>query len=550
MAEKNSASKSFITGAMVIAFSHIIVKLIGAFFRIPLANMIGPEGMAIYQASYSIYLVLFIISTAGLPVAISKLVSKNVATGNFQQVQKTLRVSFCILLVLGIVGTVVLLLGAKGFARIMAIPQDYIAIVALAPSLLFVSLASVFRGYFQGYQNMYPTALSEVIEALFKLFVGLALAGALQPQGDAYAATGGILGVTIGSMFSAFFLIVYYVFYQRKQKRISIRFEAGEFRRILTNVIWIAVPITIGSSVFSLTNMIDAAMIMRRLAGLGYAEEAYKMMYGYYSGYAITLFNLPATVIVGMSISIVPAVSMAMAGRNKAQAREQIASAIRISWQTAFPAGIGLAVLAGPILHFLYQDTDFILPMNSALPQNGILAFFCNNQDATRLLSFLGLAIGMVCVTMVTNAVLQALDKVWLPVRHMIVGGVVKVIANYILIGIPAVNIMGAPISTTLCYGTILTLNLLSIHRVLQVNYGFGDTVFKPLISVAAMAVSASFLWKWLSPGLPSIAALALAICGAVVVYLICMVLLKAFRRADIQQLPKGDRLATLMKLK
>ncbi len=550
MAEKNSANKSFITGAMVIAFSHIIVKLIGAFFRIPLANMIGPEGMAIYQASYSIYLVLFIISTAGLPVAISKLVSKNVAVGNHQQVQKTLRVSFCILLFLGVVGTVVLLLGAKGFARIMAIPQDYIAIMALAPSLLFVSLASVFRGYFQGYQNMYPTALSEVIEALFKLFIGLALAGALLPLGDAYAATGGILGVTVGSMFSAFFLIVYYVFYQRKQKRIPVRFETGEFGRILTNVIWIAVPITIGSSVFSLTNMIDAAMIMRRLAGLGYAEDAYKMMYGYYSGYAITLFNLPATVIVGMSISIVPAVSMAMASGNKPQAREQIASAIRVSWQTAFPAGIGLAVLAGPILHFLYRDTDFILPMNGALPEHPILAFFCNNQDATRLLSFLGLAIGMVCVTMVTNAVLQALDKVWLPVRNMIAGGLVKVIANYILIGIPAVNIMGAPISTTLCYGTILTLNLLSIHRVLKVNYGFADTVLKPLISVAAMAVTAHFLHGWMTPGFPSVIALALAICGAVLVYLIGMILLKAFRRTDIELLPKGEKLASLMKLK
>ncbi len=550
MASQNSANKSFITGAMVIAFSHIIVKLIGAFFRIPLANMIGPEGMAIYQASYSIYLVLFIVSTAGLPVAISKLVSKNVAVGNHQQVQKTLWVSFCILLFLGIVGTAVLLMGGKWFARLMAIPQDYIAILALAPSLLFVSLASVFRGYFQGYQNMYPTALSEVIEALFKLFVGLALASAFLKAGDAFAATGGILGVTIGSMFSAVFLILYYMLHQRKNPKIRVRFEPNEFRRILTSVVLIAIPITIGSSVFSLTNMIDAAMIMRRLAGLGYTEEAYKMMYGYYSGYAITLFNLPATVIVGMSISIVPAVSMAMAGGDKAQAREQIASSIRISWQTAFPAGMGLAVLAGPILHFLYRDTDFILPMNTLVPDNSFLAFFCNNQDATRLLSFLGLAIGMVCVTMVTNAVLQALDKVWLPVRNMIFGGVVKVIANYVLIGIPAVNIMGAPISTTLCYATILTLNLLSIHKVLKVNYGFADTILKPLLSVAAMAVTAKFLYAWLAPGASAVTALALAICGAAVVYLIVMILFKAFRRTDIELLPKGDRLASLMKLK
>lgn len=547
MTENNTANKSFITGAMIIAFSHIIVKLIGALFRIPLANMIQPEGMAIYQASYSIYLVLFVISTAGLPVAISKLVSKNAAVGNNEKVQKIRNVSFCILLVIGLFGTLLLLTGAKWFAQVMAIPEDYIAIMALAPSLLFVSLASVYRGYFQGYQNMYPTAVSEIIEALFKLIIGLALAGILLPKGAVFAASGGILGVTTGSLCSALFLMLYYVFHRRKQRRIPVRFENGEFRQILKTVIWIAVPITIGSSVFSLTNMIDAAMIMRRLSGMGYSDTAYKMMYGYYSGYAITLFNLPATVIVGMSISIVPAVSMAMANHNRMQAREQISSAVRISWQIAFPAGIGLAVLASPILHLLYRNTDFILPMNAVLPSNPFLAFFCNNQDGTRLLSFLGLAIGMVCVTMVTNAVLQALDKVWMPVFNMAIGGIVKVIANYILIGIPEVNIMGAPISTTLCYATTLLLNLVCIHNTLRVNYGVMDTVFKPLLSAAAMAVTARFGYSFLINYFPNILSTAFAICAAGMVYLIVMFLLKAFRKSDVELMPKGDRLAVIM---
>ncbi len=547
MQMEKKQNKSFITGAMVIAFSHIIVKLIGALFRIPLANMIHPEGMAIYQASYSIYLVLFVISTAGLPVAISKLVSKNAATGNRENVQKILKVSFCILCVLGVAGTLLLMLGAKSFAALMKIPEDYIAIEVLAPSLFFVSIASVFRGYFQGYQNMYPTALSEVVESLFKLFVGLLLASALMPMGHAYAASGGILGVTTGSMFSVFFLIAYYLFHRRKQAPVTVRFEQGEFLRILKRVIWIAIPITIGSSVFSLTNMIDAAMIMRRLAGLGYSETAYKMMYGYYSGYAITLFNLPATVIVGMSISIVPAVSVALANRDLQQAKEQIASSLRLSWQIAFPAGIGLAVLASPILHLLYRDTDFILPMNATLPLHPVAAFFCNNQDGTRLLSFLGLAIGMVCVTMVTNAVLQALDKVWLPVRNMLIGGVVKVVANYVLIGIPAMNIMGAPISTTLCYGTILCLNLLSIHRTLPVHYGFGNTVLKPLIAAVAMSFAGYYSYWLFSGRLAEVLAVGFAICLAAAVYFLTMLLLRGFRKSDVELMPKGKRLASVL---
>ena len=214
--KEKGAQKNFITGATVIALSHIIVKVIGALFRIPLANLIGPDGMAIYQASYSIYLILFAISTAGIPVAISKLVSGYDALGDRVEAKNVFYVSFRLLFVIGVAGSVILFCGAGLFAKIMGIPDGYPAIMALAPSIFFVSLSSVYRGYFQGCQNMFPTAISEVAEAVFKLVVGLALAYAFVGLSSAAPAMGGILGVTSGALFSAIYLIFYY-----KKKRNS-----------------------------------------------------------------------------------------------------------------------------------------------------------------------------------------------------------------------------------------------------------------------------------------------------------------------------------------
>lgn len=545
--QENKMQKNFLTGASVIAFSHIIVKIIGALFRIPLANLIGAEGMAIYQSAYSIYLVLFVISTAGLPVAISKMVSECHALGRDGDAFNVFSVSYRLLFIIGLVGTVILTAGAKFISNAMGAPDVYPALTALAPSLLFVSVSSVYRGYFQGRQNMLPTAISEVIEAVFKLFIGLALAFFLAAYGSAGAATGAILGVTIGALGSAVYLIIYY----KKGKNTPVftrtGMEKSKRNRLLKTIVYIAVPVTLGSSVFTLTSTIDTFMVLNRLQMTGFSYEQAKVMFGYYSGYAITMFNLPASVIVGISISIVPAISSAMAVKKIKTASDSIASSVRITWQLAFPAGIGMAALAAPILHLLYPASDFVIPVapEGVAAPTGLLSLITSGGDATKLLTMLGLAISLVCITMLTNSILQALDRVWLPVVNMLIGGVVKVAANYLLVGIPEINIMGAPISTTLCYLIITVLNLWCISRVTSPRYSFTATLLKPLISCGVMTAAALAVYRAVySLSTSNLISVAVAITAAVLAYVLCMLILKSFKKEDIRLLPKGGLLA------
>ncbi len=542
--------KNFLAGASIIAVSHIIVKIIGALFRIPLANLIGAEGMAIYQSAYSIYLVLFAISTAGLPVAISKMVSECDALSRDDEAFNIFSVSYRLLFVVGLVGTLILMAGAKPIAYAMGAPDIYPALMALGPSLLFVSISSVYRGYFQGRQNMMPTAVSEVIEALFKLLVGLMFAYMLAFSGSAGSATGAILGVTTGALGSVIYLFFYYVKGKNKSILSKTAMSRTEKNKLIKTIIFIAVPVTLSSSVFTLTSSIDTFMVLKRLQTIGFSYEQAKIMFGYYSGYAITMFNLPASVIMGISISIVPSISAAMAVNKIKEASESIASSVRITWQIAFPAGLGMAVLSGPILRLLYPTADFIVPKTPAgIPEvSGIISLLTSGGDATRLLTMLGLAISLVCITMLTNAILQSLGKVWIPVMNMMIGGIVKIAVNYILVGIPYINIMGAPISTTLCYTVITILNLIAISKLATPPYGVMSTIVKPLISGLALMGAAVFTYKFIF-GVTASNTLAtgLSIGVAAAVYFVLMLLIKGFRKEDIYLLPKGQMIVSVL---
>lgn len=541
-------NQNFVTGAVIIAVSHIIVKVIGALFRIPLANLIDAYGMGIYQAAYNIYLLFFAISTAGIPVAISKMIAEYNAKGKIKEAGGVFRVAFFLLFAVGLAGTLVLILGAGFFADILGVEGAELCIIALAPSLFFVCISSVYRGFFQGGQNMLPTAVSEVIESIFKLGVGLFAAGVLIGFGKDKAAAGGILGVTTGALFSAVFLFVYYRVRKKSNKIASPSLEKDEIKDILKKLIVIAVPITIGSSVFTLTSSIDTVMVLRRLQAIGFDEKTATEMFGYYSGYAITLFNLPSTVIVGLSISVVPAVAAALARGATKEGADITASSTRITWQLALPAGIGMAVLAGPIMKLLYPAADFIIPVHpyGESVDWGIFNFLLSGGDATRLLTMLGLGIPLVCTTLVTNSVLQAAGKVWLPVIHMFIGGTAKIIANYVLVGIPSLNIMGAPISTTLCYLAVTVLNLIAIGRVMKPSYGLGATIIKPAVSVTAMGFAAVFTYKLTVSMLGNTVSMIASIGVAVAVFFIFMLALKSFKKEDIYLLPKGGKLAVL----
>ncbi len=523
---------SFVTGALIIAVSNLIVKLIGAVYKIPLDRFIlGTAGIGVYSASYTVYNLLFVISTAGLPVAISKMIAETEANKDYKKSEVIFSVAKRLLFLVGIISAVIMFFGSKIFANLIGSPNSYYTTMVMAPSLFFVSLASAYRGYYQGHQNMYPTAISEVIEALSKLIFGLSIAYIVKMQFDTYflSSAGAIAGITIGTLLSVVFLSFYSIADRSRRKIISLEdfknAPISESRTsILKRLIKIAVPITIGASVFTLTSFIDMATVMNTLSGLGYSEEEVTSLYGYLNR-AITFFNMPPTIINGLSISIVPYIASFVATNKMNEAVKSIRSAFKITLALAIPCGIGLCVMATPILDLFYGDTA-----------NSIL------------LNIMGISVIFVTFVQTSNAVLQSFGKVWVPVVNMVIGGMFKIFINLLLVSQPQINIKGAPIGTLVCYIVVMILNLTALKRHTKVKYGFVDFILKPVILSAVTAAAALFTYSLISLHTYIVIALAGAIAVTAVIYVAALIIVKGLSEEEIVLLPKGE--VILRKLK
>ena len=522
--------QTFIWGAAIIACSHIVVKAIGGLFKIPLDTYIlQTQGMGIYNSAYTIYNWLFMLSTAGLPVAISKMVAESYAVGNIKEANRIFRIAKALMFCLGAGGFLILFFGAELFANLLSAPSAKLAIMTLAPSLFFVAMMSAYRGYTQGMNNMIPTAVSEVVEALGKLCIGLWLASYLIPMGVEYGAAGAIGGVTVGTACGFVLLWVNNLITKRKLQKNTALFRNDTTpkggRRILKQLIKIAIPVTLGVSVFTLTSLIDTAMVMNQLNGLGYDETARLSLFGYLNR-AVTMFNLPPTVIAAISISVVPAIASAISAHRRQQAVDTAKSALRITILFSFPCAVGLSVLAAPILQLLYKDASHSF-----------------------LLNVMGLAVACVTLVQTGNAVLQAYGKVWTPVVNMAVGGVVKVVVNLLLVSQPSININGAPVGTLLCYFTVMLLNLLAIKKVTGVTYEFSDFAIKPLFAVLVMGAATMITYDFvIRMGLSYILAMGAAVCVAVAVYGAMIFLVRCIKKEDILLLPRGEKIYAALK--
>lgn len=564
-------------GAAVLVVAHLVVKIIGACFKIPLANILEETGMAYFTRAYNLYAALFVMATAGLPVAVSKMVSESLAKHNYAESKKILKAAVALLTIIGAIGTCVLFFGARSFAEgAFNSPGSYLSIVAISPAILFISILSAFRGYFQGHSNMIPTAYSEVLEAVSKLVIGLLGAYFFMSVSSEVAAAGAISGVTLGGLLALLLLILFYL-KNKKNVPLTNATKANTSKKIFVRLLTIAVPITIGAAVMSLTNVIDTFMIGRRLSSITVDENIFKtlteffgvslkdarigesissgaadIMYGSYSGYAMSLFNLPPSIVTSISMSIVPAISAALAIKNNNQAKLLTESSIRITTMFALPCAIGMSILSSPILIALY-----------------------NNTRAQDTLALLSLAIIFVCIVSVSTAILQASGHVFIPVRNMLIGGAFKIVSNYILIAVPELNIGGAPISTFCCYLIIAALNIISIIKIIKPNFNFKDFILKPLVSAVVMGaivyvvynLSAALLGcpevslkvDFLTQSTPvtpllssvrlkTIIALGISIFVGVIAYFATMCITRSFFEEDIKMLPKGEKIASLMK--
>lgn len=519
--------QTFMKGALILMIANILVKVIGAVFKIPLNYLIGDKGMGYFGSAYTVYNWLYIVATAGLPVAISKMVAESQAMGNNRQAHRIFSVSLRLLGIIGVAGFAFLYFGGDFCANLMGNPSAAAGIKALSPAILFVSLMSAYRGFFQGQQNMLPTAVSEVSEAIGKLSIGYLLALMYISVSIEKASAAAVFGVSAGGFFSLLTLMLMHL----KNRKNILPYDKNDKqpvksdKEILIMLVKIAVPITIGASVFSLTTLIDAGMIMRRLqnaAGIEY--DVANEMWGAYTGKTITMFNLVPTLISAISISIVPTIASSFATKNIDKANEATFGSIKITILLTAPCAVGMAILAGPILQLLFHSTS-----------------------AESTLSILGYGIVFVSLVSLTNAILQATGHATIPVVHMVIGGIVKIIVNYFLVGNPKINIVGAAIGTILCYVVILCLNLRTIKNTLNISYKVTELVIKPLVSVAAMVVVVLTVYRF-TGDLGNTISTALSIVAGGITYVVVLFAAGGVTASDVQMLPKAEKLVPILK--
>lgn len=533
------SKKSLVTSAAILAAAGFIVKILGAFFRIPLTNWIGADGMANYAPAYAIYSVLLVISTAGLPVATSKMVSERYAVGQYREAERVFRLSRLLMTALGVLGGLIVLFGAGPIAtHFIHIPGSALAMQATAPALIIVPIMSAYRGYFQGQQNMNPTAVSQIVEQIFRVGVGLSLGyylmnSTLFAQYDAGAkgAAGGCFGASAGAVFGLITVLLIYSA-NKKAIRARIRKDKNTVREssghILKTITIIAIPITIGAALLPLMNSIDASIVNYRLLQTGWETETAKDLYGQLTSMADPIIGFPQVFMQAIIVSIVPMVSAAKRVNDREGLNSTIALGFRMTTLIAMPCAAGLLVLAKPALLLLYP-----LQVESAI-------------SATPCLQVL--ALGFIFLALVTTmtGILQGLTKQNWPVINLAIGIAIKIIITWVLVGIGKINIVGAAIGTLCAYLTAATLDYLCVRRFTGVRIQVKQTVIKPALSAVVMAVIVYGAYRlFMLAGHNSIATLASILIGACV-YGVMVIKTKTITRDEILSIKFGTKIVRI----
>lgn len=443
-AKPNTTKKVFFSGVLLLTLSTILVKVVGLLYKIPMLSYLGSEGMGYFHSAYEIYAVFCIVATAGLPVALSVLVSSALAEGKEREAEHIWQVSLALFVLIGLLGSLLMWGLARPICRWIKSEDALGCMISIAPTLFFVCVSSAIRGYFQGYQKMLPTAISQLLEALGKLVFGLLFAHFALKRGanvPALAAAAG-WGVTVGTVLSTLYLAFERV---RFRKGFGAKAGADEPRRsheVEKKLLHIALPITLGSFLISLTKVVDMSMILRRLQSIGYTSAQANEAYGSYTTLALSVFALLPTLLNSIALPLVPILSSSIASGDRGTEHKMIELSYRINALIAIPASIGITLFAKPILSLLFgAQTEAV-------------------ETAAPLLSILGISVFLSCMITATNSVLHAYREVKKPIYSTLAGLLAKGITAYLFIGIPAIGLWGAPISSFFCNAVIVMMNI------------------------------------------------------------------------------------------
>lgn len=559
MQENKRKQQSFEYGAMILLCSTMLVKIIGAIFKIPIARLWTEDGFGCFDSAYQLFTPIYTLAMAGLPIAISRIVATHVKNGRYNDVRRTFKVAKRIFMITGFSGFVIMLLLSFPFVKYTdASGESIYSIFAIAPALFFCCIMSAYRGYYEGLRNMYPTAISDVIEALGKLILGYGFAYIVMKITGRYelSAAGAMLGIVIGGIASATFLTIRY-----KIKGDGITKEellaappAESNKTLAKALIAIAIPVVLASLANSFSSLADTFFVKGQLtqmmgehadtirgmyassiaerdmiaAEAGKAaltnEQIPNFLFGT-RGKAFTLYNLVPSITSILGVSALPVITSAWTKKELNVVKQNIESTLKLTAIITMPIGFGFLSLGNEVMQLLYDTAASVEIGGIMLRIYGLAAIFA------------GLAIPM-------TSILQAIGKEKISLRNVAIGAVIKVAVNFVLVGIPSVNIRGAAVGTMACFLFIFVANLLSLIKHTGVKPNMWKTILKPLIAAFACGLSTVVL------NLSSLGKMGtvIEVAVAAVVYFAVLIILNTFEAEDVTSLPKGDKILKIFR--
>lgn len=518
-----SSDSAFLRGAFILTVAGIVAKVVGAISRIPLYSLLGSEGMGLFQMAYPMYTMLLIVSTGGLSVAISKVLAEKMARGDPGGARATFRVAFALLLVSGVVFSSFLYFLAPWIAWHMARdPRAVLPIRSIAPALFLVAIVSAFRGFFQGLEDMGPTAMSQILEQVGRLVSMLALAWVLLPRGIQYAAAGATAGASIGALLGLLYIGGAYFFRRHAMDQCGpSRSKAPGTVTLLREVVSVAVPVSLASAVFGLGELIDLSLVPSRLQASGISPAESTVLYGRLSGGAFPLINLPTVFTGALGVSLVPSITAASVKRDFRLVSRRVAKALTLTYTLALPAALGLYVLAEPIPNLLYGDPGIAIALR---PMAAAVLFLALQQ--------------------VSTAILQGLGLLTAPVVNLICAALAKAVLTWFLVADPFLGIKGASLATTAYFLIAAFLNLITVRGkagdIIDVGPFTGASV-----AAAAMAFSTGFVYRILASQISPKAATVASIVWGMLVYGALVLLMGVINEEDLAAVPGAGPLAT-----
>lgn len=474
--------KSLVGGVSILAVAGLICKVVGVLYRIPLAHLIDPMGMAIYHKVFPAYNLLLTISSAGIPVAISRMVSHYVTRDDPRSARQIFRAARDLLCALGLVATLLLMLFSGQVAAWQGAKEATAGYLCIAPSLFFVCAMSAYRGYLQGRRHMLPTAISQLIEQVGKVVIALPLAAlGMGKGGVAWGAAGALLGSTIGEAAALLYMLWQQGRTAGEMKALPQRADSDRLTRklIVKRLVLVAVPITLGACIVPLAGFIDSVMLTQLMEGAGMAREDAMIRYGAYAGPVLTLINVPTALAMAMSTNLVPDIAAGLARNDRDYVAREAGMGLRMAAVIGFPCSVGMSLLAQPLLFLCYRGSYTAAQLNVA----------------AELLEISSLTIVLFTMVQATSGILQGLGKQRIPMYTLLLGVALKIALNYTLVRIPGVDIHGAPWASLLCYTASMLPNLYYVCKYTGYRLNGMDIFIKPLSCSLMMGFAVWALW-------------------------------------------------------